>query len=45
VEVLKAARDAFTTAMDTVAMIGAGLFVSLAILAAVALRQVRPRRT
>jgi DHA2 family multidrug resistance protein-like MFS transporter len=43
-EVLGAAHDAFTTAMDTVAMIGAALFVSLAILAAVALRQVRPRR-
>jgi MFS transporter, DHA2 family, multidrug resistance protein len=43
-EVLGAARDAFTTAVDTVALVGAVLFVTLAIIAAVALRQVRPRR-
>jgi MFS transporter, DHA2 family, multidrug resistance protein len=43
-EVLQAARDAFTTAVDAVATVGAVLFVSLAILAAVALRQVRPPR-
>ena len=43
-EVLEAARDAFTTAVDAVATVGAVLFVSLAILAAVALRQTRPHR-
>jgi DHA2 family multidrug resistance protein-like MFS transporter len=42
--VLEAARDAFTTAVDAVAIVGAVLLVSLAILAAVALRQLRPRR-
>jgi MFS transporter, DHA2 family, multidrug resistance protein len=42
-EVLGAARDAFTTAVDTVALVGAVLFVTLAIIAAVALRHVRPR--
>jgi DHA2 family multidrug resistance protein-like MFS transporter len=44
VAVLDAARDAFTTAVDTVATVGAVLFVALAILAAVALRRIRPPR-
>lgn len=43
-DVLEAARDAFTTAVDAVAAIGAVLFVLLAILAAVALRKIHPRR-
>jgi MFS transporter, DHA2 family, multidrug resistance protein len=43
VEVLEAARDAFTTAVDAVAVVGAVLFALLAILAALALRRIPGR--
>lgn len=44
VDVLEAGREAFTTAMGAAATVGAVLFVALSILAAVALRRIRPRR-
>jgi DHA2 family multidrug resistance protein-like MFS transporter len=43
VEVLEAARDAFATAVDAVAVVGAVLFALLAILAALALRRIPGR--
>jgi membrane protein implicated in regulation of membrane protease activity len=42
--VLEAARDGFTTAVNATATVGAVLFITLAIIAAVALRRIRPRR-
>ncbi|GAA0971782.1 MFS transporter [Acrocarpospora macrocephala] len=41
-ELLDAARRAFTAGLNVSAVVGAGLFIALAVLAAVGLRQVRP---
>ncbi|GAA1018723.1 MFS transporter [Acrocarpospora pleiomorpha] len=41
-ELLDAARRAFTAGLNVSAVVGAGLFLALAVLAAVGLRQVRP---
>jgi DHA2 family multidrug resistance protein-like MFS transporter len=43
-EVLDAARDAFTTAVNIAAGVGAVLFVALAVLAAIVLRRTGSRR-
>ena len=41
-DLLEAAREAFTTALDTVAVVSAIVLVGLAILAAISLRRLRP---